>query len=264
MAFRNIHFFYDAKTDKQDVRELACELIASFGQAPLYKADLVVSIGGDGTMLQALQKARKTPVLGLTPVNSNSTGFWTEHSIRHAEDLRLRLMRTAVIPLIPVRADITFENGRRRTVHAFNDVSVSAQSAQAVITNLTAEFSDENKSKPNPYQTPQRVMGDGLIFSTAIGSTGTNRSYHGPVVPLQETVLILTGKGVYAPENGIESLVLKGTDSKFSMDFVSSTRKRPLRIDYDGHNVFAGRDGSAIVAMKVRLATEKTAYLLRG
>lgn len=264
MPFQNIHFFYDAKTDKQDVLELARELTASFGQAPLHKADLVVSIGGDGTMLQALQKARKTPVLGLTPATSNSTGFWTEHSIRSAADLRERLMQTAVIPLIPVRADITFENGRHRVIHAFNDVSVSAQSAQAIITNLSAEFSPENRDQPNPYEMPQRVMGDGLIFSTAIGSTGTNKSYYGPVAPLHETVLILTGKGVYAPENGIGSLVLRGTDNKFAMDFVSSAKKRPLRIDYDGHNVFAGKDGSPIVAMNVRLAAEKTAYLLRG
>lgn len=261
MKFQNIHFLYEPNTKKQDVLDLAAEMIGAFGQAPLSKADLIISIGGDGTLLHALQKSKGAPVLGLKPPASNSHGYLIEHNISTADDLRRRLENTASIPLIPLRADITFANGRKKTIHAFNDVAFSPQSAQAVTCDLTAQLSPENGE--NPYATHKRIMGDGLVFSTAMGSTGTNASYNGQSAALDEIVMIMTGKGVYNPK-GMPSIKVTGTASSFSMAFVSSTTKRSLRIDYDGQNVFAHKDGSPIVAMKVSLAPKKTIRLLRG
>lgn len=259
-----IHFLYDEKTCKADVLALAEKLVGFFGQAPLETADKIVSIGGDGTLLQALRESKGVPVYGLTPPDSDSAGFLTDHAVDGPAALEEKLARAKVLPLRPLKAELTFANGRRRILYSFNDVAVSPLHGQAAVIMLSAEFAQVCKGRvaEEKESPPLRIMGDGLIFSTALGSTGTCHSYNGPVVDVRNSVMILTGKGLSAPRGGISPFVVHGHESFFRMSFVSAEAKRPVRIDYDGHDVSVDTDGSPVTGLKVSLARGKTVRLL--
>lgn len=247
-----IHFFYEEC--KEIPANFAKELIADLGQAKVEEADVVICIGGDGLLLQALRAAKGTPVYGLTPPASNSRGFWLEHGINNAQELQDALAKAKAVALNPLEAEITFANGNKTVRHAFNCVAVERAAGQAAIMNLTVSVG----GVPLPEK---RIMGDGFIFSTALGSTGLNRSYGGPAVDVGNDVIIQTGKGIYEPR-GLPSVVARGDGSSFAIAFTSATQKRPVRIDYDGLSVDADADGSGITHLTVRRAANATATLL--
>ena len=250
MAYKSLHFLYS--DHKPEAAELAKKFIAAFGQSDIEKADAVISIGGDGQLLESLSKAQGRPVYGITPAASNSNGFWTDHDVETPAKLIENLNRTAPFKLQPLKAEITFANGEKILCRAFNDVAIAPDSGQAVLMNLKAEF---NGHEIGPY----RLMGDGLVFSTALGSTGTNHSYNGPLADIRNTVILITGKGI----RGLSSFTADGKTSSFSIDFGSVAHKRPVRVDYDGHSISAksGHD-SPISHIAVSLDPQAEATLL--
>lgn len=254
MTFQHPHFLCHTSDAKSIEATFTASLIESLGQTPRDKADVIVTVGGDGLLMKTMAEAGGLPVYGLTPPGSNSRGFWTEHDVRDGTSLMQHLEQAETVLLKPLDAAITFTNGNLRHVYAFNDVSIERSTAQATIMNITAEFS---KVSAGPF----RIMGDGFVFSTALGSTGTNRSYHGPVVDIHNDVIITTGKGICQPTGIMAPLVALG-DSVFSIAFASVATKRPVRIDCDGMSVSQDADGSRVSGLTVSLSAEKAVRML--
>jgi NAD+ kinase len=132
------------------------------------QADVAVVLGGDGTMLRALQRSLETrrPVIG---VNFGSVGFLT--SIR-ADELESGLARVfageyRVVELPTLEAELS---GARCV--AVNDV-VAASSAIGRMIELGWAIGGEDLGT---------VPCDGVICSTPSGSTGYNLSNGGPVL----------------------------------------------------------------------------------
>lgn len=250
--YQKIHFLYDK--DKTPNEIFAKSLIKELGQSNIKDADVIVTIGGDGLLMQALREAEGKPVYGVRPPNSNSRGFWTDHDVSNAHILMEKLATVEEVALFPIKAEIHYTNKRKVIKHAFNDVAVERASGQAVLLNLTAHFKTYSDG-------PYRFMGDGLNFSTAMGSTGTNRSYGGPAVDIHKDVLILTGKGIYDPQ-GVAPIVMDAEKTKFHLDFTSVAHKRPVRIDYDGYSIGADEDGSPIEGLTISIDHDKPARLL--
>ena len=132
------------------------------------KADIVVVLGGDGTMLRALQLAlgTGTPVIG---VNFGEVGFLTSIS---AEDLEAGLQRVFsgdyVVAELPT---LDAEVGGERHV-AVNDLVVASSSVGRMIELGWAVGGEDLGELPC----------DGVICSTPSGSTGYNLSNGGPVL----------------------------------------------------------------------------------
>jgi NAD+ kinase len=132
------------------------------------QGDIVVVLGGDGTMLRALQRTlgSGTPVIG---VNFGEVGFLTSIS---AEDLEAGLQRVfageyAVVELPTLDAEV----GGERHV-AVNDVVV-ASSIVGRMVELGWTVGGEALGE---------LPCDGVICSTPSGSTGYNLSNGGPVL----------------------------------------------------------------------------------
>jgi NAD+ kinase len=132
------------------------------------KADLVVVLGGDGTMLRALKRAlgSGTPVIG---VNFGEVGFLTSVS---AEDLEEGLARVFageyVVAELPT---LDAEVGGERHV-AVNDVVVASSIVGRMVELGWAVGGEDLGVLPC----------DGVICSTPSGSTGYNLSNGGPVL----------------------------------------------------------------------------------
>lgn len=132
------------------------------------QADMVVVLGGDGTMLRALQRAlgSGTPVIG---VNFGEVGFLTSIS---AEELQPGLARVfsgeyVVVELPTLDAEV----GGDRHV-AVNDVVVASSIVGRMVELGWAVGGEDLGVLPC----------DGVICSTPSGSTGYNLSNGGPVL----------------------------------------------------------------------------------
>jgi NAD+ kinase len=132
------------------------------------KADIVVVLGGDGTMLRALQRAlgSGTPVIG---VNFGEVGFLTSISAGELEDGLARVFsgEYVVAELPTLDAEIGGEWHL-----AVNDVVVASSIVGRMVELGWAVGGEDLGELPC----------DGVICSTPSGSTGYNLSNGGPVL----------------------------------------------------------------------------------
>jgi NAD+ kinase len=141
-------------------------------------ADLAVVLGGDGTMLRALQRTlgRNTPVVG---VNFGAVGFLTSIGADGLEDGLRRVFagdyEVAELPTLEA------EVGTAREL-AVNDVVVSSSIVGRMIELAWAVGGEELGV----------LACDGMLCSTPSGSTGYNLSNGGPVLVWGIDALVLT------------------------------------------------------------------------
>jgi NAD+ kinase len=140
------------------------EIVADESAQP----DLVIVLGGDGTMLRALQRYLGTgvPVLG---VNFGRVGFLTSFD---GTDLEAGLARAFAGEYTVVElATLDVEAGGQRAVSVNDVVATSATLGRMV--ELEWQIGDEGLGS---------VACDGVICSTPTGSTAYNLSNGGPVL----------------------------------------------------------------------------------
>ena len=150
--------------------------------------DLVISLGGDGTLLRAarLVFGREVPVLG---VNLGNLGFLTSLSASEIESgLRAVLSGECEIEeRQTLSAAVCARRGAVvREFTALNDVVLHhAGPAQVVRLNLCAGPQDALESMGS-------FSGDGVILSTPTGSTAYSLSAGGPVIVPQLRCFLVT------------------------------------------------------------------------
>jgi NAD+ kinase len=146
--------------------------------------DIMISIGGDGTILRAATLVRDSgiPILG---INAGRLGFLAMVQKEEiAEFLQLIIEKKYTIsernlisltgtPEIPEISDINF---------AMNEISVSRKDTTSMIT-IETYLNDEFL---NSY------WADGLIISTPTGSTGYSLSCGGPILTPNVSSLVIT------------------------------------------------------------------------
>ncbi len=145
--------------------------------------DLILSIGGDGTILRAAQVVvpGQTPVTG---INLGKLGFMTELSAEEARDKLPALLEGK--GWLDERAMLEAELGATesepsRTFYALNDVVV-ARGAVARVVYIEASIDGE------PLTT---YKADGVIVATATGSTGYSLAAGGPILHPQAKEFLL-------------------------------------------------------------------------
>ena len=182
------------RPESPDVEQLGREVVAWFQQRSiaallnevLPEMDLVIVLGGDGTLLHVAEKASayQLPVLG---VNLGYLGFLTEV----AADEMYQAFDT-LLSDDPVRMETrimlsaAYVNGatveKSDSVHALNEVVIVKKSTEAMI-RLRCWVEKE-------YVTTYRA--DGLIMATPTGSTAYNLSAGGPVVHAELDAFLVT------------------------------------------------------------------------
>jgi len=147
--------------------------------------DLVVVLGGDGTLLSVADcvasNGGDVPILG---VNFGSLGFLTEATLPELyPSLEAALSGQARVEQRMMLRAATLRDGRRLPERlALNDVVVN-KTARARMTDLSVSVGDEFVT---------RVKADGLIVATPTGSTAYNLAAGGPIVQPTIDALVLT------------------------------------------------------------------------
>ena len=131
-------------------------------------ADLVVVIGGDGTLLGAARKYHEydLPILG---INMGTVGFLTEVTVNNFEEAILSILKGDYVIEERSLISASFEN---TVVYALNEIVIHSGS----YTQLMRYKLDVNS------KAVYEKRSDGLIISTTTGSTAYALSAGGPIV----------------------------------------------------------------------------------
>ncbi len=143
-------------------------------------ADLIVSVGGDGTLLSVARRSvgLSVPVMG---VNLGKLGFLAEFGA----DMALAYAKAELLPAWNLQEKMMIKVRIARSPHhhfALNDVMLS----QGVMTRLLRV----RMRVDGAYATEYRA--DGVVVSTPVGSTAYSLSLGGPILDHRLQALVVT------------------------------------------------------------------------
>lgn len=174
-------------------------LAKRYGEVPIDQADVIIALGGDGSLLHALHETfeSETPVFGL---NRGSIGFLLNEY--HEDKLIERLERAQKYNLHPLKMSAETAAGETVTAYAINEVSLLRQTHQAARLKITIDGTVRM----------EELICDGIIVATPAGSTAYNLSAHGPIIPLNADILALTPISAFRPRRWRGALLSHNSD----------------------------------------------------
>jgi len=227
-------------SDAQPAERACAELIERYGQAVSGEADVIVALGGDGFMLDTLQRhmALGIPIYGM---NQGTVGFLMNRFAIDGMMERLAAARETI--LHPLRMIAETAAGATTEALAINEVSLHRQTGQA----SKIRISIDGRVRVD------EVICDGILVATPAGSSAYNYSAHGPILPLKAGVLALTPISPFRPRRWRGALLPREATVEFD---ILDHRKRPVSISADA------RETRNIVHASVREAPELGLRLL--
>ncbi|MEV0718577.1 NAD(+)/NADH kinase [Asanoa sp. NPDC050611] len=198
-----------------DIARIDCNAIPVDPETLASKANILVSLGGDGTMLRSMRLAAgtKTPVLG---VNLGKLGYLAEIDV---DDLPWALsaidnMQYTLEERLAIRS--TLPEGREVT--AFNDIAlvrVPGDGSAAIGVRILGV----------PFV---RYAADAVIVATPTGSTAYAFSAGGPIVsPNLEGVLVVPS----SPHSSYNRALMLSVDETLSLDVLERSGRLAVEVD---------------------------------
>jgi NAD+ kinase len=139
------------------------------------KADIIVTVGGDGTILRAIEKTEK-PIFA---INSGGMGFLSEVEAKYAKKGLERVIKGDYN--IEERAKLKILVDGKRLPDAANEVTVqTAHIAKMIYLEVLVE-----------NEIMESYGGDGVIVSTPTGSTSYAMSVGGPVLDPTVSAMVI-------------------------------------------------------------------------
>ncbi len=224
----------------EEARTAARRLSHMYGNVPLDEADVVVALGGDGLMLEALHRLmdKETPIYGM---HRGTVGFLMNDY--REEGLVERLDAAVPTRIRPLVMHVLDTDGNRHFARALNEVSIYRQTYQAAKLEIWVDGTIRMKE----------LIGDGALVATPAGSTAYNHSAYGPIVPLNANLLALTALNPFRPKRWRGALLPDSSEVKFG---VLDPIKRPAAAVAD-HTEF--RNAAEVV---VRLDRDRSMVML--
>ncbi len=204
-----------------DAAEAMALLESRYESVGTDEADVIVALGGDGFMLEAIHRnmARDIPIYGM---NRGTVGFLLNSF--DESDLLQRIDNAVSEKLRPLHMRVTTDSGIQQDAYGFNEVSLLRQTRQAA--NL--EVTIDGKVRI------EKLICDGCLVATPAGSTAYNLSAHGPILPIGSGVLALTPISAFRPRRW-QGAVLR-QDARIKLT-VLDHYKRPVSAVADAHEV---------------------------
>src|SRR5918994_6115148 len=205
--------------------------------------ELVIALGGDGTILRALQlaMANHAAVLG---INFGNVGFLADSVSSDLAAALGRIARDEAQVQERIALAVTVQAASPRRMTAFNDVVVARVPGFGVA-RLRVDVDE---------QAMLALAGDGVVIASPTGSTAYTLGAGGPAVAPTLDAIVLTP--LASQGSPLRSLVVDGTDT------VRVTREpssAPLSIEIDGRTTV---EVPAFASLEVH-AAPRDARLLR-
>jgi NAD+ kinase len=199
-------------SDAEAAQEALGELRREYGALEPDDAEIVVPLGGDGFMLETLHRFVGKNVL-IFGMHRGSVGFLMNPY--QIEALHDRLATAQRVSLSPLEMAATKEDGAVRRAIAFNEVSLLRETRQAA----------KLRVQVDGVVRLDELMADGILLSTAVGSTAYNLAAHGPIIPLDAEILALTPISAFRPRRWRGALLRHAAQVRIE---ALETDKRPV------------------------------------
>ena len=187
-------------------------LKSRYDHVPVEEADVLITLGGDGAMLQTLHQTieRPLPIYGM---NFGSIGFLMNE---YREDGLIERLEAAEETIThPLK--LSAYNGKQEPLNALaiNEVSLFRRTHQAA----------KLRIKVDGRTRMDELICDGVIIATPAGSTAYNFSAHGPILPVGAQLLALTPISPFRPRRWRGALL--SNNAEVEVEVLEHT-KRPV------------------------------------
>ncbi len=215
------------------------ELSAAYASVASSEADVIIALGGDGSMLRTLHGSidRDVPVFGL---NCGSVGFLLNEY--RVGDLRERIGDAQEVVIHPLAMNAHTESGANLEAYAFNEVSLLRQAHQSAKLAISVD---------GVARIPE-LIADGVMVATPAGSTAYNLSAGGPIIPLDANILALTPISPFRPMRWPGALL--NSSSQVRVD-VLDAHNRPVSAVADSTEI------RHVSSVEIRESTRKARLL---
>ncbi len=206
---------------RPEAQEALRRLRHIYGEAGEADADVIVALGGDGAVLDALRRRMgdAKPVYGM---NRGTVGFLMNE---YREDgLPERLARAEPVRIRPLVAHAQTSDGTQIVARAINEVSLFRQTAQTARLRILVDGAERMSE----------LFCDGAMIATPAGSTAYNLSAHGPILPIQASLLALTPVSPFRPRRWRGALLPHTAQIKFE---VLESERRPVSAAADNQEI---------------------------
>lgn len=204
-------------------------------------SDIILVLGGDGTLLRAARQACKygLPVLG---INMGRLGFLTEIEVSDI-DLALDSILAGdyyIEQRMMLKAELVRQGGGVCQLIALNDIAI-AKASFARIIHLKVFINDDFVGY---------YPADGILVSSPTGSTAYSLSAGGPIINPAMECLLLTPICPHALN--ARAIV---TDSKDKIRIVVADKSRDVLLTVDGQEGVPVHKGDNIIITKAEVVT---------
>ena len=196
--------------------------------------NIIISLGGDGTVLQAAQNALELNI-PIISFNTGTLGFLAEYKMQEMENVLSKIINNDYI--IENRYILEVYKDNKLLDISFNDVVIAREGFSRIV---SIETIVKN-------QVINKYRGDGIIISTATGSTAYNLSLGGPILSPTCNNIIITPIACHSLLS--RSIILNG-DEDVLINILKSrkTQEKEAILTVDGRkNIDLHNDDSIYV-----------------
>ncbi|MEO0083922.1 MAG: NAD(+)/NADH kinase [candidate division WOR-3 bacterium] len=167
---------------EKNIKFIIADLKISKDNELINQADVLVALGGDGTLLRAarMAKAKEIPIMG---INLGGLGFLTMFSANQTKTAITNFLRNKfrLEKRMVLKALFNPKAGKTKKFYALNDCAINMGPDCRII---------EVMLHSNNHLIC-RLVADGVVFSTPTGSTAYSLAAGGPIVfPTMEAIII--------------------------------------------------------------------------
>lgn len=181
--------------------------------------DLVISVGGDGTLLEASHFVAGTPLLGVNSSPTTSVGYFTATTVAGFAAAMDRILR-GDMPEVLLQRMRVLRNGAAVGVPILND-ALYASTNPATTSRYILRVGDRHEEQKS----------SGVWFSTAAGSTAALRSAGGRVLPPRSRKLAFVVREPYREPHRELRLLAGAVHPGTPLEVVSKMRQSALYLD---------------------------------
>ncbi|MFE2602099.1 NAD(+)/NADH kinase [Streptomyces mirabilis] len=198
-----------------EVGRIDCSAVAVPDQALVARADLIVSLGGDGTMLRSMRllSGSATPVLG---VNLGRLGFLAEIDVDELQSALDRIDSGQFTTEARMAVRTRLPDGRE--VRAFNDIALVRVPGSGMAA-IAIRLQDEEFI---------RYAADAVVVSTSTGSTAYSFAAGGPILsPRVEAILVVPASA----HSSFDRALALPADEDVTLELLPTTGRLAVEVD---------------------------------
>ncbi len=199
------------------------QLTKKYNPVDIKDADVIVVLGGDGTMLDALKDTQNFPK-PLYGLNYGTVGFLLNPRMNENDNLPQLISQANPVSVTPLRMIATTGDGKAHSALGFNEVSLFREERHTAHIRITIDG----------IVRMEKLIGDGVMVATPQGSTAYNMTAGGPILPIGCGLLSLTPNNPFVPRRW-KGAILPAT-TKFSFEVLEPST-RPVSVTADSTEI---------------------------